>query len=304
MTNKPPNSLSGHYHAFSYLTPARSALVVVSLTDMTSIRHRCIRLCRVLCVMLALASVDATAQAQSHSHKPASLTVGVPEGGWPPLLIVNNGQLSGAAFDILKSVLDPSAQLRVRVFPDYASLSAAACAGSVDIVLAVQKPIEARRCLILSEPYYDADFVVVGRASDAAHDGEPPRLAGKRIAAEAGSYIEQVSHERYPDSVFVRAHSPQEGLRDVLHKEADVYITLLPVGDYMLSQPEFAGLAELNRYRETESGVRFGFRRTQQALRDGVDERLNALPEYARQRILSNWMTIGPIQPSRPRRFI
>ncbi|SKD00750.1 Signal transduction histidine kinase [Burkholderia sp. YR290] len=263
---------------------------------MKSIRNRCLTLCRILCVMLAVASIDATAQAQSHPHKPASLTVGVPEGGWPPLMIVNNGQVSGAAFDILKSVLDPSAQLRVRVFPDYASLSAAACAGSVDIVLAVQKPIEARRCLILSEPYYDSDVVVVGRASDAARDGEPPRLAGKRIAAEAGSYIEQVSHERYPDSVFVRAHSPQEGLRDVLRKEADVYITFLPVADYLLSQPEFAGLAELNRYRETESGVRFGFARRQQALRDGVDERLNALPEYARQRILSRWMTTGPIQ--------
>lgn len=278
------------------MTPPPSARVFVFLIAMNTIRNRCLRLCWVLCAMLALASVDAAAQAQSRLHKPASLTVGVPEGGWPPLLIVDNGQLSGAAFDILKSVLDPSAQLRVRVFPDYASLSAAACAGSVDIVLAVQKPIEARRCLILSEPYYDADFVVIGRASDAARDGEPPRLAGRRIAAEAGSYIEQVSHERYPDSVFVRAHGPQEGLREVLRKEADVYITLLPVADYMLSQPEFAGLAELNRYRETESGVRFGFPRAQQALRDSVDARLNTLPEYARQRILSNWMTTGPIQ--------
>ncbi|WP_109477428.1 transporter substrate-binding domain-containing protein [Paraburkholderia sp. C35] len=239
--------------------------------------------------MLAAASGHAVAQA------PATLTVGETAAGWPPLVFVDDGQLSGAAFDILKSVIAPTTQLRVKIFPDYPSLAAAACDGAVDIVLAVQKPIEARRCLILSAPYFDSDFVVVGRAAEAAPNGTAPRLSGKRIAVEAGSYIEQVSHERYPGSVFVRVYDPQQGLRAVLRKEADAFITLQPVADYALSKPEFAGLAEINRYRETASGIHFGFPRTREALRDSIDTRLAALPDDERERILGRWMSTGPI---------
>ncbi|MBN3759822.1 transporter substrate-binding domain-containing protein [Burkholderia sp. Ac-20365] len=245
--------------------------------------------------MLVAASAGAVAQPGSHRHAPASVTVGVAGGGIPPLVFVSDGQLSGAAFDILKYALDPSTQLRVRIFPDYPALIAAACAGSVDIVLAVQKPIEARRCLVLSQTYFDSDFVVVGRAAEANSSGAAPRLAGKRIATVAGSYTEQVSHERYPDSVFVPSQNPQAGLRAVQRKEADVFITLLPVADHLLSQPEFAGLAEINQYHETESGLHFGFPRTQLALRDSVDVRLASLPEETRQRILSRWMSTGPV---------
>ncbi|MEM5436640.1 ATP-binding protein [Paraburkholderia diazotrophica] len=227
---------------------------------------------------------------------PDSLTVGAVEGGWPPIMILNNGQLSGAAFDFLKAVLDPSTQVRVQIFPDFESLNAAVCAGSVDIVLGVQGPGRPRTCLVLSDAYFDSDVLVVGRASDAAAGSMFPRLAGKRIATEAGSYIERVSRDRYPDSVFVHVPNPHAGLNAVLHNDADVYITLAPVAEYAMSQPEFAGLAEINRYRETESGVHFGFPRARQMLRDTLDERLNALPAVARERIVSRWMGTGPIQ--------
>jgi two-component system sensor histidine kinase EvgS len=94
----------------------------------------------------------------------------------------------------------------------------------------------------------------------------------------------------------VHVPNPRAGLRAVLHNDADVYIALAPVVEYALSQPEFAGLAEINRYRETESGVRFGFPRARQMLRDTLNERLNALPSDIRERIVGRWMSTGPIQ--------
>lgn len=255
-----------------------------------------VRLRLLLLVTLAALSSGAIGQTPPKTVTPDSLTVGAVEGGWPPIMILNNGQLSGAAFDFLKAVLDPSTQVRVQIFPDFEALNAAVCAGSVDIVLGLQGPGRPRPCLVLSDAYFDSDVLVVGRASDAAAGSMPGRLAGKRIATEAGSYIERVSHERYPDSVFVHVPNPHAGLSAVLHKDADVYITLAPVAEYALSQPEFAGLAEINRYRETESGVHFGFPRARQMLRDTLNERLNALPADARQRIVSRWMSTGPIQ--------
>ncbi|SIT47183.1 Signal transduction histidine kinase [Paraburkholderia piptadeniae] len=259
-----------------------------------------VRLLLLLLVTLAALSSGAVGQGSPQTPPrtttPDSLAVGVVEGGWPPILIVNNGQLSGAAFDFLKAVLDPSTQVRAQIFPDFESLNTAVCAGSVDIVLGLQGPGRARPCLILSDAYFDSDVLVVGRASDAAAGSMLPRLAGKRIATEAGSYIERVSHERYPDSVFVHVSNPQAGLHAVLHNDADVYITLAPVVEYALSQPEFAGLAEINRYRETESGIHFGFPRERQTLRDTLNERLNALPADTRERIVSRWMSTGPIQ--------
>ncbi|MCO4876999.1 transporter substrate-binding domain-containing protein [Paraburkholderia caribensis] len=262
---------------------------------MNTMRNCCIKLCWLLGAMLAAASADSVAQKPPHERPPSVVTVGVGGGGLPPITIVNDGQLSGAAVDILKATLDPSAQVRVVTFPDQQSVTAAACAGSIDVVLTVQMPIVARRCLLLSQPYFDADFVVVGRAAEAARNGTAPRLTGKRIAVEVGTYIEQVSRERYPDATFVQVRSEQEGLRAVQRKQADVLITLLPVADYLLSQPEFAGLAEINRYRETESSIHFGFPHSRKALRDGIDERLGALPDDVRQRILSRWMSAGPI---------
>ncbi|MPW21998.1 transporter substrate-binding domain-containing protein [Paraburkholderia sp. CNPSo 3157] len=257
-----------------------------------------IRLLLLLLVTFAVLSNVAVGQTPRTPPQttPANVTVGVVEEGWPPIVILNNGQLSGAAFDFLKAVLDPSTQVRVQIFPDFESLNAAVCAGSVDIVLGLQGPGRPRPCLVLSDAYFDSDVLVVGRASDAAAGSMLPRLAGKRIATEAGSYIERVSHDRYPESVFVHVPNPRAGLSAVLHNDADVYITLAPVVEYALSQPEFAGLAEINRYRETESGVHFGFPRARQMLRDTLNERLNALPADARQRIVSRWMSTGPIQ--------
>ncbi|SEJ44072.1 ATP-binding protein [Paraburkholderia diazotrophica] len=261
-----------------------------------------VRLPLLLLLLVTFAVLSSGAVGQTSPQTPSqtttsdNLTVGVVEGGWPPIVILNNGQLSGAAFDFLKAVLDPSTQVRVQIFPDFESLNAAVCAGSVDIVLGLQGPGRPRPCLVLSDAYFDSDVLVVGRASDTAAGSMLARLAGKRIATEAGSYIERVSHERYPDSIFVHVTNAHAGLSAVLHSDADVYITLAPVVEYALSQSEFAGLAEINRYRETESGVHFGFPRARQMLRDALNERLNALPADARQRIVSRWMSTGPIQ--------
>ncbi|MEM5384070.1 transporter substrate-binding domain-containing protein [Paraburkholderia phymatum] len=265
-----------------------------------------LRVSRLLLLLMTLAVLSSAAAGQMPPRTsprtppptatPHSLTVGAVEEGWPPLVILNNGQLSGAAFDFLKAVLDPSTQVRVQIFPDFELLNAAVCAGSVDIVLGLQGPGRPRPCLVLSDAYFDSDVLVVGRASDAASGSMLPRLAGKRIATEAGSYIERVSRDRYPDSIFVHVPNPHAGLNAVLHNDADVYITLAPVVEYALSQPEFAGLAEINRYRETESGVHFGFPLARQTLRDTLNERLNALPADTRERIVSRRMGTGPIQ--------
>lgn len=249
-----------------------------------------------LVMTLALLSSGTGATTPPRTGTPETVVVGVAEGGWPPLLIEHNGQLSGAAFDFLKAVLDPSTQVRVRMYPDFEALNTALCAGSIDIVLAVQGPGKPRPCLILSDVYFDSDMLVIGRAADVEAGDMPPRLAGKRIAVQSGSYIERVSRERYPDSVFVEVLNPRGGLQAVERKHADVYITLAPVAEYAMSQPEFAGLEEVNRYREAGSGVHFALSRSRQMLRDTIDERLSAMSTDKRQRIVNRWMGSGPIQ--------
>ncbi|MDT4810077.1 Sensor histidine kinase RcsC [compost metagenome] len=231
------------------------------------------------------------------------ITVGVSDDGWPPLLIVRNGQLSGAAFDILSEALGSKMQPTVKVFPDFATLLAAACAGQVDVVLAVQGPGGNRHCLLISDPYFDADTVVVGRLEDTGKAASNFRLAGKRIATEAGSYIERVSRGRYPDAVFIHVPNIHDGLRAVLNKDTDAYITLQPVAEYALSKAEFHGLAVLNRYRETESSVHFGFPASRRALRDYISDRLGQMPAETRSSILARWMTAGLIQHDKAEPF-
>ena len=85
---------------------------------MNTMRNCCIKLCWLLGAMLAAASADSVAQKPPHERPPSVVTVGVGGGGLPPITIVNDGQLSGAAVDILKATLDPSAQVRVVTFPD------------------------------------------------------------------------------------------------------------------------------------------------------------------------------------------
>ncbi|CAG2156831.1 ATP-binding protein [Cupriavidus numazuensis] len=261
--------------------------------------------CLILWVsVLSLSWIEPTCAAGTVAPAEAkqSVTVGVVREGWPPLLILRDEQLSGASFDILRAALGAGITYNVRVYPDLPTLAEAACAGQFDVMLARQGPAAGTGCLQTTNPYYDADTVLIGRTADLTADGSlHPR---PRIALDAGSHFDVSSRDRYPDATFLRVSNTTEGLRAVANGSADYYVTLQPVAEYQLSQAEFASLSEAAHYRDANSSISFAVTSSAAMLGRRLNVGLANMPEATRVEIFARWMTAGRIRQEQDRQFL
>ncbi|WP_233846924.1 ATP-binding protein [Paraburkholderia sp. HD33-4] len=237
-----------------------------------------------------ISAVRTVSSASSPNAFPARLTVGILEGGWPPFDIPQDGRLAGVSGDLLRALVGPNVVIETKRFPDMATLTAAACAGDVDLLTSTARTPERERCLSFTAPYFHSFASAVVRRDDARYVN-PADVAGARIAIERGFARERLLRAGFPRARIVSFASTREALNALLHGDADVYFGFTPVVQYQLATDAYRSLRVAFEQGGKALDLRFAVSPRQPALRDQLNRALVSMNPAEAAAIRARWLS-------------
>ncbi|CAB3798748.1 Sensor histidine kinase RcsC [Paraburkholderia ultramafica] len=250
-----------------------------------------------LALFLSVAVVTSVAEPfGGHAHPPAArtfpakLTVGVLAGGWAPFEMLQDGRLTGVSGDYLRALVGPNVIIEAKAFPDMPQLLAAACAGTVDLLMSVARTPEREQCLNFTVPYFRSSTSAVVRR-DGDRYASRGQLAGARIAIERGFALERPIRDNFPRAQISSFATTRAALSAVVRGEADAYFGFTPVVQYELATEDFRGLHVAFDEGGKTADLRFGVPREQAALGDQLNRALASMNPAESAAIRVRWLS-------------
>ncbi len=234
---------------------------------------------------------------------PSQLVVGVVEGGWVPLEVLDGATLTGFSADYLRLLAGAGVKLEPRAFADMPALLAAACAGDIDIVMSLARTPSRERCLAFTMPNLSGTTAFVTRAGNTALATQPARLARATFAVERGYALESALRERFAQARFETFASTQAALRAVDQGTADVYAGFSPVAHYQLALSGFGHLRVAFEERGRMRELRYAVPVSKSVLRDRLDRLLAGMRPAAAAAERARWFAGGAPAEAPPSAF-
>ncbi|MBO3276580.1 transporter substrate-binding domain-containing protein [Pseudomonas schmalbachii] len=222
------------------------------------------------------------------------LVVGVTDPDYPPLdITAGQGSLEGVTADflgILGSALN--LQIEVRRYPDRASAVEALRDGQIDL-LSRSTSYEAEFSgIVLSEPYFANQPVVVGPQGSRVSGVE--QLSGKRIAIVGDYFSSREVASYYPQSEIVNFNSLRRALEAVSLGQVDFYVGDAFSAQYLISQGYLVDLKMLNFAKFNCVGFSFALSASSENLLPILNKVLDSIPAQARLGIQRRWSSGAP----------
>jgi two-component system, NarL family, sensor histidine kinase EvgS len=226
------------------------------------------------------------------------LIVGVVAGGWPPLEVLDGGELTGFSADYLRLLAGTGVVLAPRVFADMPALLAAACRGEIDIVMSRARGPQRERCLAFTAPYLSGNSAFVTRAGNEGVATSAARLAHARIAVEKGFVVEKVLREQFPQAVILTYASTPDALHAVDAGAADAYAGFAPIVRHALSLDAFRNLRLASEQRHRVQSLRFAVPLSKEPLRDRLNAAFASVRPADARAVRARWLADAAVPPA------
>ena len=241
----------------------------------------------------AMRTVPLTAQERTWLRKHSTLRVGV-DPAYPPYSFINqDGFHQGVALDFI-DLIGSHLGVHIEVVEHlrWPQILDGARERAVDLVLTAVETPERKEYLKFSKIYLPTPLVIMARQDDDTVDG-PEDLDGKTVAlVNRYSSADQVMGE-HPSVKPVMVPTPIEGLTAVSVGEADYYVGVLGINDYLMRKHGIANLKVAARYDMRFGGQRIGVRSDWPELVTILDKALDSIPEKKRISIFNTWIPLG-----------
>jgi ABC-type amino acid transport substrate-binding protein/signal transduction histidine kinase/ActR/RegA family two-component response regulator len=163
--------------------------------------------------------------------------------------------------------------------------------GSLDVVLTAVKTGEREAYLRFSKIYIPTPLVIMARQDAQTIDG-PEDMAGHKVALVKGYSSAERAMAEHPAIKPHMVDTPLEGLTAVSVGEADLYVGVLGINDYLSKKHGLANIKAVARYDMRYVGQRFGVRKDWPRLVSILDKTLEAIPEKKKIAIFNAWISI------------
>ncbi len=202
-----------------------------------------------------------------------------------------DGSYHGLAMDFAARI-ERLSGLHMEVVPDldWTRILQGARNKSVDVVATAVKTRDREDYLEFSKIYIPTPLVIMSRADDQTIDG-PEDLAGHKVALVKDYYSAEKTIAEHPSIKALMVATPLEGLTAVSVGEADSYVGVLGINDFLAMKHGLSNLKVAARYDMLFSGQRFGVRKDWPQLVSILDKSLGAISEKEKISIFNAWIS-------------
>jgi ABC-type amino acid transport substrate-binding protein/signal transduction histidine kinase/ActR/RegA family two-component response regulator len=182
--------------------------------------------------------------------------------------------------------------LRMKVVPGltWPQILEGARSGSLDVVVTAVKTREREEYLRFSKIYIPTPLVIMARDEDQTIDG-PEDMAGHTVALVKGYSSAERTLAEHPAIKPYLVGTPLEGLTALSAGEADLYVGVLGINDYLSKKHGLTNLKVASRYDMCYVGQRFGVRKEWPQLVSILDKTLDAIPEKKKISLRNAWIS-------------
>ena len=203
-----------------------------------------------------------------------------------------NGVYQGLALDYLE-LIARQIGLQTEIVPElkWPQVLEGVRSGALDLIVTAIKTGAQPQALNFSHVYIPTPLVIMTREDDQRIDG-PEDIVGHNVALVKGHAASDRVRAEYPS---VRPHwveTAADGLTAVSVGEADVYVGVLGVNDFLSRQYGISNLKVAARYDMRFGGQRFGVRRDWPILVGILNKALDAIPEKKKIAIENRWISV------------
>ncbi|MFK7749005.1 MAG: transporter substrate-binding domain-containing protein [Kordia sp.] len=200
----------------------------------------------VMCIFLMLSSCNTSVTLSKKQQKylvaNPDLNVGIYI-NYPPYEFVNaNGEIDGILLDYF-SLLEEKVThtFDKKFYTNWNSLVNDAKKGKVDIILEIQNTKERRNYLTFTEPIFKGNHIIVTKSDSDINT--LAQLAGKKVTVGKNYSIEEYLINYYPEIILLPKKNEEECLKSVLANEADAFIGLEAISNYLIQKEDFKNLS-------------------------------------------------------------
>jgi ABC-type amino acid transport substrate-binding protein len=219
------------------------------------------------------------------------IRIGADPGYAPYSFRDKDGSYQGLAMDFV-TLLGRHLGLQMKVVPglNWTRILQGVGNGSLDLVVTAVKTRERGAYLRFSKIYIPTPLVIMARQDDQSIDG-PEDMAGRKVALVRGYSSAERALAEHPAIKPHLVDAPLEGLTAVSVGEADLYVGVLGVNDYLSNKHGLSNLKVAARYDMLYGGQRFGVRKDWPQLVSILNKALEAIPEKKKVSIFNTWIS-------------
>lgn len=238
-------------------------------------------------------SIQLTDQETNWLGQGRTVRIGVDSAYAPYSYRDETGEYHGIALDFLDLVTD-KVGLRFEIVAglSWTEILEGARKGSVDVILTAVDTEERRKFLKFTTPYLPTPLVIMVRIDDERIEG-PEDLSGKDVALIKGYSSTDKVLADHPDISPILFDTPEEGLMAVATGDADCYVGVLGVNDFLIRNQGIGNLKVAARYEMLHYGQSIGVRKEWPELATILDKTLAAISEQTRIELYDKWISSG-----------
>ena len=237
-------------------------------------------------------SLSLTEEEQAWLQQHPEIRIGIDTGFAPYTYISDQGEFTGLMADYLNIA---SAILNVDfvVQPSlsWSQVLDAARNKELDLVATATRTPERLQYLTFTSFYIATPLVIMSRAEDQHLFQSPADLIDKKVALVKDYASSNKVRQQYPDIQAIETLTPLEGLQSLASGEAQAYVGVIGVNNYLARKHGLTNLTVASRFDLQPSGQRFAVRRDWPLLRDILDKVFNLMTLQDINQIHDHWMS-------------
>jgi ABC-type amino acid transport substrate-binding protein/signal transduction histidine kinase/ActR/RegA family two-component response regulator len=236
-------------------------------------------------------AVPLTSEERTWLKEHPVIRIGVDSAYAPYSFMDEDGSYLGMAMDYIVLMVRHLG-LRMKVVPGltWPQILEGARNRSLDVVVTAVKTREREAYLRFSKIYIPTPLVVMTRQDDLTIDG-PEDITGHKVALVKGYASAERVMAEHPAIKPHPVDTPLQGLAAVSASEADLYVGVLGINDYLSKKHGLTNLKVAARYDMCYVGQRFGVRKDWPQLVSILDKTLEAIPEKKKLAISNVWIS-------------
>jgi ABC-type amino acid transport substrate-binding protein/signal transduction histidine kinase/ActR/RegA family two-component response regulator len=236
-------------------------------------------------------AVPLTPEEKSWLKAHPRVRIGVDPDYAPYSFIARDGSYQGMAMDFV-ALVGRQLDLEMEVVPGLKRVRILDRArdGSLDVVVTTVKTGDRKDYLQFSKIYLPTPLVIMAREKNQTIDG-PEDMAGHKVALVKGSAVAERAMAEHPSIVPHMVDTPQDGLMAVSVGEADLYVGVLGINDFLSRKYGISNLKVVSRYDMLLWGQRFGVRKGWPELVSILDKTIDAIPEKKKISLFNRWIS-------------
>lgn len=225
------------------------------------------------------------------SHK--TIRIGVDPAYAPYSFVDEKGNYCGVAIDFV-DIINKKLNINMEVIPkeSWSHIIESVHDNSLDVIVTAVKTTERAYFLGFTKIYIPTPLVIMSQEGDDRIYG-PEDLSDKKIALVKGySSTERIIRE-HPTIKRFYIDTPLDGLNAVSVNEADVYVGVLGINNFLAKHHGISNLKIASRFDMLSNGQRFAVRKDWPEFVSILNKTLDSIHEREKLAIFNNWIPIS-----------